>query len=89
MPDDHSKVEPLLPIPNRTVKRFSANDSEHSFVKVGHRQATIPKGATQPSGPFFSSVICLISFLVDFSLSPNVETSAPQIIVFEVIFFDE
>ena len=29
MPDDHSEVEPLLPIPNRTVKRFSADDSEH------------------------------------------------------------
>ena len=28
MPDDHSKVEPLLPIPNRTVKRFCADDSE-------------------------------------------------------------
>ena len=28
MPDDHSEVEPLLPIPNRTVKRFSADDSE-------------------------------------------------------------
>ena len=27
MPDDHSKVVPLLPIPNRTVKRLSADDS--------------------------------------------------------------
>ena len=27
LPDDHSKVEPLLPIPNRTVKRLSADDS--------------------------------------------------------------
>ena len=26
-PDDHSKVVPLLPIPNRTVKRLSADDS--------------------------------------------------------------
>ena len=39
MPDDHSEVEPPLPIPNRTVKRFSADDSEHSLVKVGHCQA--------------------------------------------------
>ena len=39
MPDDHSKVVPLLPIPNRTVKRLSANDSADSRVKVGHRQA--------------------------------------------------
>ena len=29
MPDDHSAVEPPLPIPNRTVKRRSADDSEH------------------------------------------------------------
>ena len=39
MPDDHSKVVPLLPIPNRTVKRLSADDSADSRVKVGHRQA--------------------------------------------------
>ena len=39
MPDDHSAVEPPLPIPNRTVKRCRADDSAHSRVKVGHRQA--------------------------------------------------
>ena len=38
MSDDHSKVVPLLPIPNRTVKRFCADDSAGSRVKVGHRQ---------------------------------------------------
>ena len=43
MPDDHSEVVPLLPIPNRTVKRLSADDSAGSRVKVGHRQATIRK----------------------------------------------
>jgi len=42
MPDDHSEVVPLLPIPNRTVKRFSADDSADSRVKVGHRQAINP-----------------------------------------------
>ena len=43
-PDDHSEVVPLLPIPNRTVKRLRANDSAGSRVKVGHRQApTAPK----------------------------------------------
>jgi hypothetical protein len=41
MPDDHSKLAPLLPIPNRTVKRLSADDSAGSRVKVGHRQALI------------------------------------------------
>jgi hypothetical protein len=38
-PDDHSKLVPLLPIPNRTVKRLRADDSAGSRVKVGHRQA--------------------------------------------------
>ncbi len=39
MPDDHSDVVPLLPIPNRTVKRVSADDSADPRVKVGHCQA--------------------------------------------------
>ena len=39
MPDDHSEVVPLLPIPNRTVKRLCADDSADARVKVGHRQA--------------------------------------------------
>jgi hypothetical protein len=43
MPDDHSKLVPLLPIPNRTVKRLSADDSADSRVKVGHRQALIAR----------------------------------------------
>ena len=40
MPDDHSEVVPLLPIPNRTVKRLCADDSASTRVKVGHRQAS-------------------------------------------------
>ena len=40
-PDDHSELVPLLPIPNRTVKRLCADDSAGSRVKVGHRQALI------------------------------------------------
>ena len=53
MPDDHSKLVPLLPIPNRTVKRLSADDSAGSRVKVGHRQAiTASKTPTQTSGGF-------------------------------------
>ena len=43
MPDDHSDLVPLLPIPNRTVKRLCADDSAGSRVKVGHRQALTPK----------------------------------------------
>ena len=53
MPDDHSEVVPLLPIPNRTVKRFSADDSADTRVKVGHRQAlTAQKARLERVGPF-------------------------------------
>ena len=48
MPDDHSDLVPLLPIPNRTVKRVSADDSADPRVKVGHRQAiTVKTPATR------------------------------------------
>ena len=54
MPDDHSKLVPLLPISNRTVKRLSADDSADSRVKVGHRQAfNSPKRLTVRWGVFF------------------------------------
>ena len=43
MPDDHSKLDPPLPIPNRTVKRHCADDSAETSVKVGYRQANILK----------------------------------------------
>ena len=53
MPDDHSDVVPLLPIPNRTVKRVSADDSADTRVKVGHRQAiTASESPTQQSWAF-------------------------------------
>ena len=52
MPDDHSKLVPLLPIPNRTVKRLSADDSADSRVKVGHRQALSAQSAPPFGGAF-------------------------------------
>ena len=55
MPDDHSEVVPLLPIPNRTVKRLSADDSADSRVKVGHRQAVIQKRPVYRPGVFFGA----------------------------------
>ena len=54
MPDDHSEVVPLLPIPNRTVKRLCADDSADSRVKVGHRQAIKPKNAQSNDWAFSS-----------------------------------
>ena len=56
MPDDHSKSVPPLPIPNRTVKRLSADDSADSRVKVGHRQANIRKRPVDLTGRSF---LCL------------------------------
>ena len=50
MPDDHSELVPLLPIPNRTVKRLSADDSAGSRVKVGHRQALTAQKSPAPQG---------------------------------------
>lgn len=47
MPGDHSELEPPLPIPNRSVKQLRADDSADSRVKVGHRQALIPKTPRQ------------------------------------------
>jgi hypothetical protein len=55
MPDDHSELVPLLPIPNRTVKRLCADDSADPRVKVGHRQASTAD-LGQPAG-VFSSVL--------------------------------
>ncbi len=55
MPDDHSKSVPPLPIPNRTVKRFCADDSAETSVKVGYRQAFILRKAPTKVGAFFFS----------------------------------
>ena len=55
-PDDHSEVVPLLPIPNRTVKHLSADDSGCTSVKVGHRQALTPQ---TPAGYQLAGV-CLL-----------------------------
>ena len=58
MPDDHSELVPLLPIPNRTVKRLSADDSAGSRVKVGHRQAlTAPKAPAEVLGLLFRTSV--------------------------------
>ena len=56
MPDDHSEVVPLLPIPNRKVKRLCADDSADPRVKVGHRQAIKPENASAFAEAFFSKI---------------------------------
>ena len=63
MPDDHSNLVPLLPIPNRTVKRVCADDSADPRVKVGHRQALIK---SKPRSILSSGVLFLDRYsLVD------------------------
>ena len=57
MPDDHSELVPLLPIPNRTVKRLCADDSADTRVKVGHRQAIQPENAPSFDGAFLSEIL--------------------------------
>ena len=55
MPDDHSDLVPLLPIPNRTVKRVIADDSADTLVKVGHRKAITAKHPDKWRSVFFST----------------------------------
>ena len=59
--DDHSRVEPPLPIPNRTVKRSRANDSRHcacesrsssDSLSVSRQSPGYPKPPQNPRGFF-------------------------------------
>src|SRR5690606_31280915 len=53
LPDDHSEREPPDPIPNSDVKPLSADGSVGPpHVRVGHRQASIPKPQRNPPGLF-------------------------------------
>ena len=72
MPDDHSKLVPLLPISNRTVKRLSADDSAGSRVKVGHRQAiTASETPAHLSGGFcfYALITTPLSIVQAFDIS--------------------
>ena len=75
MPDDHSDLVPLLPIPNRTVKRVSADDSADTRVKVGHRQAiTARKRPTSWWGVFFCLFVAYFPTLNSrFSIFPTLD----------------
>ena len=55
--DDHSVLDPPLPIPNRTVKRLRANDSAATSVKVGYRQAVIPKNPANRLAGFLNNLM--------------------------------
>ncbi len=63
--DDHSEVVPPLPIPNRTVKHLSADDSGRTSVKVGHRQAlTLKTPLALPEGFCLWAMDSLSPFLL-------------------------
>ena len=66
MPDDHSEVVPLLPIPIRTVKRLCADDSADSRVKVGHRQAIYVRRGVHwtPLSSLGLAIYCVVSIMV-------------------------
>ena len=61
MSDDHSKLAPLLPISNRTVKRLRANDSVHTYVKVGHRQTPYKQNAPPEMVGRFALVLVILA----------------------------
>ena len=48
--DDHSRVEPPLPIPNRTVKRSRANDSRHLACesRSSSDSLSVPRSTLKP-----------------------------------------
>ena len=74
--DDHSELVPLLPIPNRTVKRLSADDSADSRVKVGHRQATYKaKPRIERSGAFVFGARYFCSSLAGDLAAQNLSTA--------------
>ena len=75
MPDDHSKSVPPLPIPNRTVKRFYADDSAATSVKVGYRQASYMKepAEREPCGFFY-----VRRFLPAYT-SPRIQSKRPAL----------
>jgi hypothetical protein len=75
MPDDHSDVVPLLPIPNRKVKRVCADDSADPRVKVGHRQAITAREAPPEMVGLFRFWISVRVLFSSVRRRPDVPTS--------------
>ena len=97
LPGGYSNLEPLLPIPNRTVKRVCADDSVHSHAKVGHRQTNprspIPRGIglfclqilTFTPSNFMSWKDCGATATMKLSLSPERASAALRALINHVI----
>ncbi len=58
----HSALDPLLPIPNRYVKRSCADDSVYTHVKVGYCQALYVKAPYGNKGLFFLNYNMILLF---------------------------
>ena len=54
--DDHSELEPRLPIPNRTVKRLSADDSADYPCESRTSSGTLVKSPVLVNWAFFCFV---------------------------------
>src|SRR5687767_8051623 len=65
--DDHSGVEPLLPISNRTVKRARADDSR---VRPGESRSSSDSSTKQPRCESAGAVCLLMVTLMPPTLKP-------------------
>src|SRR4030065_288141 len=59
--DDHSELAPLLPIPNRTVKRLSADDSVDYPCESRSSSDTLQ--TTRPRAGFFVFGVSRLTYL--------------------------
>ena len=85
MPDDHSDVVPLLPIPNRTVKRVSADDSADPRVKVGHCQAITASESPVRKNWAFCFWMIERQLYVDQHISTDMSSFSQNKLVYEFI----
>ena len=82
MPDDHSDVVPLLPIPNRTVKRVSADDSADCPC-----ESRTSSGSYSPKSPPVKRwAFCFLRSLVTKPMSkmPKAQSGVANHLVFNV-----
>ena len=74
MPDDHSPLEPRLPISNRTVKRRRADDSADYPCESRSLSGTPPQQKSPPQVGFFAGT----SIAEAVSASPRLDFGYPR-----------
>ena len=65
MSDDHSELEPPLPIPNRAVKRLSADDSADYPCESRTSSGTHKSRRPQPKGLGPFAFVALVDVLLE------------------------